>query len=53
MRTSVDTTKSICLVLTQKVLSQKYVKEFNIRLNLGNGDQSPHFINLETEEQES
>ena len=27
----------------------KYVKKFNLRLNLGNRDQNPHFINVETE----
>ena len=37
-------------MLTQKVLLRKYVKEFNLRLNLGNGHQNPHFINVETEE---
>ena len=37
-------------MLTQKVLLRKYVKEFNLCLNLGNGDQNPHFINVETEE---
>lgn len=31
----------------------KFVKEFNLHLNLGNGDQNPHFINVETEEQGS
>lgn len=31
----------------------KFVKEFNLRLNLGNGNQNPHFVNVETEEQGS